>query len=80
MASLEEGALAVEVIVPFFEGFQKLVRTFSPWGRHFLSICRTNFVRLIRDARLSGFPDEVARDPFRAFDLMSQRCGQFDTE
>jgi hypothetical protein len=46
----------------------------------FLGICRTNFVRLIRDARLSGFPDEVARDPFCVFDLMSQRCGQFDTE
>jgi hypothetical protein len=30
-----EGALAFEIVVPFFKGFKELVRTFSLWGRHF---------------------------------------------
>jgi hypothetical protein len=31
------------------------VKTEYPWGRHFLSICQTNFVRLCARKKFQGF-------------------------
>ncbi len=31
-----EGAFVLEVVIPLFIGFKELVRTFSPYGRHFI--------------------------------------------
>jgi hypothetical protein len=53
--SITKGGLAFEVVVPFFEGFQELVRTFYIWGRHFLGVCRTSFVKLRKGNQYQGF-------------------------
>jgi len=50
-----EAHLALKVVVPFFKGFQKLVRTFSIWGRHFLSVCRKSLVEGRKPKKYQGF-------------------------
>jgi hypothetical protein len=49
------GALALKVVVPFFKGFQKLVRTFSPWGRHFPRVCQKRIARRCKRKKFEGF-------------------------
>ena len=52
---LARGRVSARGSRSILQEFQKLVRCFSPWGRHFLRVCQKRIVRRCKRKKFQGF-------------------------